>query len=572
MTRRYGGALLAPARGATIAALVLASIAIARADAPIPHEYVPDVEADEGTMLVSSGGPEPEALVYDGEVIPAPQGGALRSGEEHAMEAMPGSDQGVGEAGRRSPSFRPDRVTELNGEVGYYEVFTPAISPFKRVTALDGIAVAPGSSVPVLAVADRGPRRVEPVVGTQSPPPDGRARDLFWGSVVVDFTHGREVPFPSVSPESRILTARVDGGVRVRFERDGADNFFVVLDEPPAGVTEVRIVFLTDAPRTYFATSLPSVPANALEHEVAEVPPRVARRALQFASERLGLRPGMPFDHTLEELTRWFRDFEESAEPPRDTGDIYWDLANGQRGVCRHRAYAFVITAQALGIHARFVQNEAHAWVEVRVPEHGGWMRIDLGGSPRGLAPRNADDRPSYRSETPDPLPRPERYVEAYREAARARAEREGGGASAAAGGAGAGRRSARGGEDGARGEPAAMSAPPRAEVEEGTAREERAALDLHLDVPPMIDVLRGGIVPVSGIARSGDLGVAGLRIEVLLSAERGGSERLLGVTVTNEHGAFRTTVGVPPDVAVGDYRLVVRSPGDARVRPAMAY
>jgi transglutaminase-like putative cysteine protease len=40
------------------------------------------------------------------------------------------------------------------------------------------------------------------------------------------------------------------------------------------------------------------------------------------------------------------------------------DLARGKRGVCRHRAYAFVIVAQALGIPARFVQNEAHAWVE----------------------------------------------------------------------------------------------------------------------------------------------------------------------------------------------------------------
>ncbi|MDQ3036969.1 MAG: transglutaminase domain-containing protein, partial [Myxococcota bacterium] len=402
----------------TGAALLLAFVALARADDSVRHEYVPDVESDEGTLVVSSGGPEPAALVYDGEVIPAPDGGALRPHEERAMQATPGDGHSTEEVGRRSPSFRPDRVTELNGQVGYFAVFTPTISPFKRVTALDGITLAPGG-VPVLAIADRGPRTRAEVVGTQDPPPDWRPRDLFWGSVVIDFTGGPEAPLPAVSPESRLLTVRTEPETRVHFERDGADNFFVVLDEPAGAVSEVRIVFLTDAPRTYFGTDLPTGPANALEGEVPQVPPSVQRRGEEFAAT-LGLRRGMRFDRTLSTLVEWFRSFEESHEPPRDTGDIYWDLAAGQRGVCRHRAYAFVITAQALGIHARFVQNEAHAWVEVHLPEGRGWMRIDLGGSPRGLTVRNTHERPAYRADFPDPLPRPDAYVRAYAEATRA--------------------------------------------------------------------------------------------------------------------------------------------------------
>jgi hypothetical protein len=83
--------------------------------------------------------------------------------------------------------------------------------------------------------------------------------------------------------------------------------------------------------------------------------------------------------------------------------------------------------------------------------------------------------------------------------------------------------------------------------------------------------VLRGRELHVTGTARSDDVGVEGLRIEILLAPERGDGERLLGVTVSGPHGLFQTGVAVPPDVAVGDYTLVVRSPGDARVLPATA-
>lgn len=546
-------------RGAlTFTALVLVWVAIARADAPLRHEYVPHLSSDEGALVTSWAGAEPRALVYDGEVIAAPEGGALR-GDERAMQASPGDGRGLEEVGRRSPSFRPDRITELHGEVGYFEVFTPTITPFKRVTALDGIAIGTGG-IPVLAIADRGPRtRIEPV-GTQSPAPDGRARDLFWGNIVIDFSSGHEAPFPSVSPESRILTVRTDPPTRLHFERDHADNFFVVRDEPTARM--VRIIFLSDAPRTHFGTELPSAPADSLIHEVPEVPRAIERRALQFAAT-LGLRRGAPFDRTLETLVHWFRSFEESREPPRDTGDIYWDLAMGQRGVCRHRAYAFVITAQALGVHARFVQNEAHAWVEVHLPENRGWMRVDLGGSPRGLSPRSHRERPVYRPDVPDPLPRPEAYVRAYAEAA----------ARMSAASADSSRPS-RASASGSRSEAASRVSPAAEGRTDGSGLENdlRAPLELRVDVEPTMSVLRGQSIEVRGTASSESHGVAGLRIEVLLSSAEHAHERLLGVTVTDAQGGFAASLGIPADLGVGDYRLLVRSPGNARVGPAVAF
>jgi len=82
--------------------------------------------------------------------------------------------------------------------------------------------------------------------------------------------------------------------------------------------------------------------------------------------------------------------------------------------------------------------------------------------------------------------------------------------------------------------------------------------------------VFRGRAIEVSGRATgvgSGE-GVEGLRLEVVLAGDR---ELLLGVTVSREHGYYRGTFGVPPDLPVGDYRLLVRTPGNDAYRPARA-
>ncbi len=565
------------------ASLVLGWALVARADGPILHEYVPGV-ADEGMSLVSSGGEEPAALVYHGEVIEPPSGGALR-GDERAMHAAPGDGAATEEPGRRSPVFRPDRVTSLEGEIRYFEVFTPTITPFKRVTALDGVTL--DGNTPVLSLADRGPATRVEVEGAQAPSPDGRPRDRFWGSVVLDFRGGRVVPFPSVSPESRILTLRTEPPTELHLERDGAANFLAVLDRAPEGAEldgtpagAVRVVFLTDAPRTYFGTAIPErARADALISEVPVLPARLERRALDFAASRLAVRRDTPFHVALDRLVEHFRSFEESREPPTDTGDVYWDLATGMRGICRHRAYAFVLTAQALGMMARFVQNEAHAWVEVHLPENRGWLRIDLGGAAGALAPQRTEGRPAYQPSVPDPLPRPEPYVRAQTQQRRtSEAPPEGpSSAGAAAPGDGAegpegttgseGTATSEGESDASSGPPSSFASAPAA----GPHRAPRGPLELRLDTMETTRVLRGRELHVTGTARSDDVGVEGLRIEILLAPERGDGERLLGVTVSGPHGLFQTGVAVPPDVAVGDYTLVVRSPGDARVLPATA-
>lgn len=548
----------------TLVVVGLAVTAGAVAQGIVAHEFVPNAGLDDGSSLVSSSSSaEPAAIVYDGALVPPPAGGALRDGER-PMRSVPGDGAEGEEVGRRSPSFRPDRVTALPGAVGYFEVFSPSITPYKRVTALDGVALS--GSVPVLAVADVARSRVV-IEGAGASPPDARPRDRFWGSVVLDFADGAVVPLPSVSPESRILTLRTEPErVALHLERDHADNFYAVLDAPREDARAVRVIFLTDAPRTYFGfddgAAMPTAPSDALVAEVPVLPDSVEHDALELAHE-LGLARGDPFDRVVGTLVDHFRAFEESQEPPADTGNIFLDLARGMRGVCRHRAYAFAIIAMALGIPTRFVNNEAHAWVEVHMPERRGWLRIDLGGSAQGLVSRSADRGPEYRPNVRDLLPQPEPYTRALSEAQRTSRPPSGAGTDATTSTQAAPTTAVSAAGDDtatAQSDPLGLGpTPPTAPT--------RAPLALALDRAHW-DVLRGQTFEVTGTARSRGAPADGARIEVLLRDARG-DEQLLGVTVSDARGVFHASFGVPPDATVGERTLIVRSPASTRFQAA---
>lgn len=561
-----------------LATLVLVGRGDVHAEDPVLHEFLPEVnDVDVGALLVRNADGEPTAIVHQGEVLPAPEGGERRS-SERSMSARPGNGEGPENPGQRSPTFRPDRVTALEGTLGYFTVFNPTIAPFKRVSAMDTVALAGG--VPVLGVGQ--PRATS--VAVDPDPIDDVPRDRFWGSVVLDFdsapSGSPRVPLPSVSPESRILSARTEPPMDLRFERDGVDAFFAVA--PPGTRGEVRLVFLTDAPRDYFnRASIPDVPADVFATENYPLEAVTRADGLRFAAE-LGLRPGVSMRRALEVLSDHFRSFVESQEPPASSGNIYLDLSRGRKGVCRHRAYGFVITAQALGIRARFVQNEAHAWVEVKLPRTegpDGWMRIDLGGAAGALEAHGAEDRPVHRPSQPDPLPQPGAYRQSYSQlAGDVRGLRSGEGDRFSS------TRTTADGEpapvsDDPGGEPTNAEAPAEGpEVADAPepdrpapnftpvsrARPVRLALDQRA-----FEVFRGRTLTVTGVATDPDGGGAGrLRVEVLL---RGREERLLGVTASRADGRFRASVGVPANLPVGDYRLVVRTPGDERFFPAQA-
>jgi transglutaminase-like putative cysteine protease len=568
----------------------------ARADDRVLHEFVPEPGADEGSDLVARIGESvPSGIIVDGEFVPPPTAVGLGP-EERPMRPAPGDGTRREMPGRRSTTFRPDLDTRLEGELHYFEVFAPAIAPYKRVTALDAVTLGPDGVTPVLTIASTLRTRV-PIEGAGAAPPDARPRDLFWGSVVLEMEGATTVPLPSVSPESRVLTVRTEPAVPLRIERDSADNFVAVTPAPVR--VPIRLTFLTDAPRAYFGRALPEGAVDARADEVPPLPPSVQTRALRFATE-LGLQRGMPWARALETLVAHFRAFEEAPAPPRLTGDVYLDLARGKKGVCRHRAYAFVVTAHALGMPARFVQNEAHAWVEVKLPGRGvdgGWLRVDLGGAATGLRAHAAENAPLHRPEVPDPLPRPEVYERSYSRPRDAdgsrsvtgvwnsgvrRATGSSGGGTAGVPGASASSR-ARGGSPEAATAGAGGAAVARAAetVDQGVTGARTttggrvgnpAGGPLRVAVHTFHrEVFRGRELQITGrVSDPEGNGVTGQRVVVSLQATGGDRVVPLGVTVSREGGVFRGSFGVPPDVDVGAYRLLVVAPGDARHGPGV--
>jgi hypothetical protein len=366
-----------------------------------------------------------------------------------------------------------------------------------------------------------------------------------------------------VSPESHILSVQTEPRVPLQFERDESGNYFA--RAMPGSPAVVRVAFLTDAPVGYFNRDLPEVglPVGARAAEVPPMPAAVRENALLFAAE-LGLTPRSGYTQALEVLVHHFRSFRSANEAFGDGQDIFLDLARGMLGVCRHRAYAFTITALALGIPTHFVMNEAHAWVEVRLPA-GDWLRIDLGGAPVGVRAENVQDAPRYEPRAPDPLPQPPTYRAAL---ARAFGPTEGADGASPASPSG----DVSSGQDGTdASNPSnpsdSAAASTGSSTTPGAARAtERSGLRVELTAASP-EVLRGRALDVAGrIVDDQGRAVGRMRVEVLLS---GRGERLLGVAVTDAQGHFFGGFGVPPDLAVGDYRLVVRTPGDARHRPA---
>ena len=234
--------------------------------------------------------------------------------------------------------------------------------------------------------------------------------------------------------------------------------------------------------------------------------------------------------------------------------------------MCRHRAYAFVITAQALGIPSRFVQNEAHAWVEVKV-EDVGYLRLDLGGAAEGLDPHSTDDRPMYHPEVTDPWPRPLAYQESYSRAAEVAKQRETTQGKLGSGGLES---------VGQTRSPSDRALKPTLALGQG----DNAQALIDDDREPLLlritryvpEVMRGSVLEVDGVAQSlSGAPVEGLRVEVSLAEPSGPSAVLLGVSVTSTHGQFRGAFAIPPDLDPADYALVVVTLGDAKFAAARA-
>jgi transglutaminase-like putative cysteine protease len=546
------------ARGAMRnAALVAAAVATASAAGGAPnsgpavlHERIPPNPGEDLAMHVLLDGNLPGAIQTPMGAIAAPD-----------PQALPAASDSAYGPSREHDLFQPDRDTRRPEVRGYEDPFTPATAPFKRLAAFDAV-----HDDYTLYVRDA--QRVGVTPGATP----GSDDDVFFADVVVDLApepgeRALAVRIPSVGPGARVVRARLGLGPRdvpLRVARDGADNWFLETDAA-AGATPdtlARLVMELSIPRAALGGPLADPSWNDLPF-VAREPDNVVRDAA-VVTAAIGISRRMRPRQAIASLVRYFREFTDSNEPPPARGNVYLDLALSKKGVCRHRAFAFLVTAESLGIPTRMVLNEAHAWVEV----HDGtlWRGIDLGGAgefdapPDGQEDRVHYDAPADAFSWPAGSDRGDRMLEH----ARARAA------------------STNGGANGPEAQPTATTdrAAPRAEnARAGQARMDSARDPVSEVTPSASDARPVSSVRVAmadGAARRGKpLRVQGAveaagqpcpHVAVDLWLRDVGTGRLLflGTLATDDDGAFAGGVVVPATVALGDYTIVARTTGDS--------
>ncbi len=296
---------------------------------------------------------------------------------------------------------RPDRKTTIDQSLSYFSVFNPSVVPWKRTASRDEVHADYS-----LGVRDK---RTQLLKVKDKPVRPGHER--FWGSVLVNMVPGKKIALPSVSPNADILRYQTEPRVFLNFHRDMADNFFVSGKHKGT----VRINFLMEADQRYFGGAIDQELqiTDLSRRQRPKIPPSL-KPAAQEVLDAIGVDRNASFKTQLETLVSYFRAFEAKDYPTDQISqDIYKDLALSQLGVCRHRAFAFVVTAQAAGILARYIHNEAHAFVEVFVPKRG-WLRIDLGGAATDFDVHNSSDKQLHNPSQQDSLPKPEGFADSY--------------------------------------------------------------------------------------------------------------------------------------------------------------
>ncbi|HLE96557.1 MAG TPA: transglutaminase domain-containing protein, partial [Candidatus Thermoplasmatota archaeon] len=317
-------------------------------------------------------------------------------------EPLPLSDEAGGVTGSSAGNFLPQPGALSDdwpmdrdgtpGEVTIDFVFEPALGAMKRLKAYDRV----GPSY-VLSVSD----------DALQAPTDHKGvyyDRTFVGRFPVQLEPG--VATPIYSPDAAAVPLSVEtapsvpGGVVVL--KDGADTFHLRARDPSFhGVVNLTIQY--KATSRYFELDLPEgVTVDA--YAAAERPrldPALGTKAQRLLAS-VGLAGENRIDAIVPALVRYFSAFGEGPiPPPTEYADLYEAIAYGQDGCCRHRAFAFLVTAQAAGVPTRVVVNEAHAFVEVLLPGQG-WRQANLGGCGTYRV-NNPDGMRQYHSAASDP-------------------------------------------------------------------------------------------------------------------------------------------------------------------------
>lgn len=506
-------------------------------DAPVLHEQITNDVHDDLAMGVTLVGGLPAALETRSGLVSAPDPGRPTTAADLAAQKEL-------EEQLQNDTYVPDRDTRRPNTLPYSDPFTPSTTPFKRVAAFDAV-----NDRFELYGAHKDLRTLG-VGGTALP-----SEDRFFADIPLSLKAGRHTLIPTVGPGARVLHAQLASGTRelgYSLFADGADEWFVT---SPVNV-DARLVMEVSIPRVILGGELADHAWGELM-PLAPVPAAVAEAARDVAL-KLGLGRQLTPRDNVRKMVAHFRSFVDSDTPLTPSRDVYTDLALSMKGVCRHRAYAFTVTALSLGIPTRMVINEAHAWVEV----HDGdmWHRIDLGGAGRMMADPQQSSVPY--APPPDPFAWP---------AGATRGEDLAGSHPPGAGGNGGG-----GGANGGTSvSPSSSSASPSAPATASSSTpsapapitpkpgDERPTSKITLSVGQS-ETRRGAPIPISGTVRADGSGCSMLTVSVILR-DGAGKETRVGTLATDDKGAFSGTIVVPSSVALGDHRVIARTTGDGR-------
>lgn len=538
-------------------------------DVVLIHEPIPTGDglmaglSSEPVFVIEEGADPsglPRSITRDGVSLapPPPDGGG--TGQDLLYRTASRSGQpGPGTVHNVQREVRPDTKTGKEPWLQYHAVFDPAVIPFKRNSAKDGVTA--GGALRV-----RRPE-LQPlqVVGNRAHP----GREVFWGSFLVELQKNVPIPMPSVAPSSRILSYETVPDVPLVFFKDGADNFYAEGGEFEG---RVRVNFVMDAPRTWFVRRMDP---EALLRDVPDdlrptLPNHLARDAKDVLSH-IGTSADDGYARALGRLVYWFRDYVPGDLPePRAGESLYRQLALARKGVCRHRSYAFVITAHALGIPARYVSNEAHVFVEVWVPgADAGWLRIDLGGGAAGMDVRNGGRKTRHTVDGNDPFGIPPGYLGGYSR----RAQNSGAGAAGGDPVRGLPPSAGRAGATGAPRAAGTTTGTPRSLW--GRGRPLPASTGDRRETTTTIDrssatVYRGDKLRITGRVQAGDKAVVNGPVRVnLMDRRQSRILQVLGNGLTNDSGEFDLSVVMPMATRLGTWEIVVEFIGDKEHEPS---
>ena len=538
-------------------ALAPPAVAQRRDAVPVLHEPIPPDAREDIALSVSLEGDIPAAINTPRGLVQAPDPTKPVGSGDSPYNHAPGD--------ARDTSFHPDRDTRRPDVLPYDDPFSPSTAPFKRLSAFDTVDASYTLSV---RDAHTTPLQVMP-----TPAPDA-SEEQFYADMVVDLVAGQKVRIPSVGPGSRVLRARAGVGtqdVRFMLWKDGAENWFIEAESS----TRARIVMELSAPRAAFGGDF----GNPSWAELLPLPPlpNAVQRSANEVTAKIGVSRRLSPRDDVTKLVAYFRGFTESEDPPAPSRDIYLDLTLSRKGVCRHRAFAFMITALSLGLPTRMVVNEAHAWVEL----HDGrmWRRVDLGGAGQTLHDPLSNNVPY--DPPPDPFAWPQGATRGDDLADRARRARTGSSSSppgspsslpsitpvglSSASSASSASSSGPNGSDpnGASSGGAASFGQSLANGRKPSTPDDRPSSIVTMTLAGA-DAHRGAPFKVRGQVSADGEPCGHVSVEIVLHSRQQG-DVAIGQLATDERGAYDGAIVLPSAVPLGDYDVQARTLGDSR-------